>query len=166
MGSELPKYLVILFLTKFLILFFCETPLVFWGPTLYWNQATFPNLLKIFLRNPTFDQAKKAKQTKFRKNKNSWITKYSSGSDPMNDLFVQNLGKSRSKSAFCHIWHFHSCVIFNHLKAKFGMNFPCHLFAFSNGVKEIRLKMYFKMIFKTWKFLSCKVWKELKRELI
>ena len=56
-----PKYLVILFLAKFLFWFFCETPLFFWGVVLYWNHATFPNLFKIFWRSPTFDQAKKIK---------------------------------------------------------------------------------------------------------
>ena len=84
-GSEPPKYLVILFLTKILFWFFCETPLFFWSAVLYWNHVTFPNLFKIFWTSPTFDQAKD-KVKKIVK-KIWWITKYFVGSDPMNELF-------------------------------------------------------------------------------
>jgi len=56
-----------LFNEIFVLIFFCETPLFFWGAVRYWNCATFPNFLKIFWKSPTFDQAKKIKKTKFCK---------------------------------------------------------------------------------------------------
>ena len=61
MGSKPPKYLVILFLTKFLFWFFCETPLFFEAQFYIEIMETFLILLKSFLISPTFDQAKKIK---------------------------------------------------------------------------------------------------------